>query len=663
MTGKDLSHVRELHNSQTGITIFSHYIHNYMDLLQEKHNDVYEDLIRHLRRTMVAIAKLSKGYLPPEIFSPETILEMTIAAGKMVQEINPNYVLALDKLTQIYDMKLVTFAVDQNSNTLIVTFPILIKEYGQGSMSLYEIETVHVPILDRNLNANSYTKAVMNKPYIAVNNDYYIQMRLEELQMCKEINFQFYCEELFLVKHKTKHSCESAIFYELPAENIKKNCEFDYFYNKTVTPSVLDGGEQIILANMHDQKNLQCSHNHHLAQPITNFPYVMVNRTILCNCRIETDLSYLYKSIGSCDKNRSSTIMHFTKNLAFNLYFNDMINNTNTLLMAHEQQPDIPDQFQIFTNSKIPEFPIYLEDIRDPLTLDQPENLNKLIHIMHGSYGVIKNPNNMPNMEDNPSSISNYPNHNLQNYYLNDESVQMRYDHNTKWKFLDSWELEIFQLVGSVVAFCGSIFSGYLLNKHSKVSATVTSMALHKLSGAHGSPVEMASQMKTTKVMCQGLTLSVVIAIITFVGICIYLYRLFKTFNLCRGIRYTNMSSLYLFASLNDRFLPLKLATIKGHITLFSLKGCLTTDHVKLNQSTFWDTIQINWEEVELLYNSKPINIPADITLSIFDKIRARHIIKSPNPIYSFLVKQGNTWYNLEDKEYHRNPGVPNMDE
>ena len=79
-------------------------------------------------------------------------------------------------------------------------------------MTLYQIETVPVPFLDTNEEANSYSQAVINKPYIATNNDYYIQLEIEELFMCKQIKHIYFCEELFLVKHETKHSCESALF-------------------------------------------------------------------------------------------------------------------------------------------------------------------------------------------------------------------------------------------------------------------------------------------------------------------------------------------------------------------------------------------------------------------------------------------------------------------
>ncbi len=43
---------------------------------------------------------------------------------------------------------------------------------------MYEIETVHVPVPDRNHKANSYTKVQIHKPYIAAGDDYYIQLRM-----------------------------------------------------------------------------------------------------------------------------------------------------------------------------------------------------------------------------------------------------------------------------------------------------------------------------------------------------------------------------------------------------------------------------------------------------------------------------------------------------
>ena len=140
-----------------------------------------------------------------------------------------------------YDRKLVTFGIDDKRN-LIVQFPVLVCPHNQQHLTLYQLEAVPVPIIDRNENAQSYMHLKVTKPYITLNSETYISLRIQELEMCKKIGYEFYCEELFVVKHRSQHNCESAIYFDSNAEIIKENCEFQYFYNKTdVKPAVLDG--------------------------------------------------------------------------------------------------------------------------------------------------------------------------------------------------------------------------------------------------------------------------------------------------------------------------------------------------------------------------------------------------------------------------------------
>ena len=48
--------------------------------------------------------------------------------------------------------------------------------------------------------ADSYTWIRIDKLYIALNQDTYISIHSEELQTCKRIGYEYYCEELFVVK-------------------------------------------------------------------------------------------------------------------------------------------------------------------------------------------------------------------------------------------------------------------------------------------------------------------------------------------------------------------------------------------------------------------------------------------------------------------------------
>ena len=71
---------------------------------------------------------------------------------------------------------------------------------------------------------------------------------------------------------------------------IKNNCDFDFYFNKTdITPTVLDGGDEIVLANWPNDKHIICNINNDIPIKIPSHPYVLVNRSVLCNCRIAAD--------------------------------------------------------------------------------------------------------------------------------------------------------------------------------------------------------------------------------------------------------------------------------------------------------------------------------------------------------------------------------------
>ena len=131
-------------------------------------------------------------------------------------------------------MQLVTFGMDKDKNP-IIQFPVFIQSYTQQPLILYQLETVPVPIIDQNTQAQPHMHLQVNKPYIALNSETYISIRQQELRTCKRIGYEFYCEELFIAKHKSRCSCENAIYFNLDDKTIKENCKFKFYYNKTVS--------------------------------------------------------------------------------------------------------------------------------------------------------------------------------------------------------------------------------------------------------------------------------------------------------------------------------------------------------------------------------------------------------------------------------------------
>ena len=135
-----------------------------------------------------------------------------------------------------------------------------------------------------------------------------------------------------MAKHKFKYSCESAVYFSLGPDIIKENCKFAYYFTKTdITPTVLDGGNEIILANWLDDKHVICNVNNDIPVKIPSQPYVPVNWCVLCNCGIKVENNLLLESLAACHSADSKLVMYFMMNIAFVNYLDSLDNLTVSL--------------------------------------------------------------------------------------------------------------------------------------------------------------------------------------------------------------------------------------------------------------------------------------------------------------------------------------------
>ena len=178
-----------------------------------------------------------------------------------------------------------------------------------------------------------------------------------------------------MIKHKSRHSCVSAIFYNLGPTTITQNCKFDYYYNRTVPPVILDGGRDILLKNFHGPRSLKCSSvNGVLAKPAPENTYAVVNREFLCDCQLDLEHASILRQLSFCSKSKSTNVhMKFTVNLAFWEIFKTRSPNS-----ASNKQPHYTDEVQIFS-----------VDLYEPQVkkLDWPVDLECFMETM-GTYGL-----------------------------------------------------------------------------------------------------------------------------------------------------------------------------------------------------------------------------------------------------------------------------------
>ena len=281
---------------------------------------------------------------------------------------NQDHEVLLNRLYLYYDMKLVTFGIDYQKN-LIIQFPVFVQPYTQTKLTLYQVETVPVPILDASNEVQSYTQLKIEKPCIALNDETYISIHLQELNNCKKIGYEYFCEELFVVKSKHRYSCASAVYFN-SNHDIKENCDFYYYHNKTeVSPSVLDRGKQIILANWPNYKRIIYTYNNNIPLNIPSHPFILLDRNILCNCDIEAESNFLLESLVAGEEHEKPDLeMYFIVNLAFVDYL-EQLNETITIPInrnwtsAKQPLPVSLDSFQV--SSKLMHVPIMLKDFME----------------------------------------------------------------------------------------------------------------------------------------------------------------------------------------------------------------------------------------------------------------------------------------------------------
>ena len=100
---------------------------------------MYERFIAELKSYLKAIRILSKGYLPITLI-PLSKLQLILSQVKVaLAKTNKDYDLVLSRLYLYYNMKLVTFDIDQDKN-LIIQFSMFVQPYMQTKLTLYQIQ-------------------------------------------------------------------------------------------------------------------------------------------------------------------------------------------------------------------------------------------------------------------------------------------------------------------------------------------------------------------------------------------------------------------------------------------------------------------------------------------------------------------------------------------
>ena len=598
-------------SDSTGVARYANDMAIYLSTLNVKFLDLYRDLLHNVEKLLMAIKTLSEGKIPITLIPPKMLEDFTENVKQQLQNYHPDYTLAMPHISYYYDMKLVTFGTD-NDGALIVSFPIFIRPIHSKPLTLYEIETVDVPVIDSNEELNSYTRVKMTKPYLAANRYHYIQLQMQELNMCKLIQRDFFCEELFMVKQNYMHTCESLLFYNRDVNQIPQVCEFELALNKSVIPSVLDAGHEIVLANLDLDKRLSCQKRVQIKLPKS--PYLLTNRSILCACSIESKGSFLSPDIGACSNVTSIPDFKYTRNLAFQQLYEEII-KVEAENGIHTEPPKLyPNIELIYTNQAPPPFPIDLNktsmEARKSSLRDWVTQETKLI-------------------KGRMNETSNYP--------------KPVHTNNMTWTEIDLLNSKLAKINFVVIALTFCLMFTYITwvaCKVKKIKMLSTAIALQYLPQTHA--------LDNTQMVCHDFALSVIFSVISVIGLIIWMYKICKGITLCRGHLLHDRLHLYLAISGPKRYVPIKMKTICGHIHKVHVlcPDPIMPAQVQIVKTWSWDSLLIDWHDTKMFYGQHKVHLPHTLSIPLIDKIRSRYLMAQPHEIL-LLAKQGEEWKTL----------------
>ena len=237
---------------------------------------------------------------------------------------------------------------------------------------------------------------------------------------------------------------------------------------------------------------------------------MLINRSVLCNCSIETENNFLLESLAACHDSNSKLVMYFTVNITFVNYRNHIDNLTETL------------EFPILKNKTTFEqiLPISLNVSNfDSELLPAPRTLKDFIHQYKCKKEIL-------DLEER--------------YDDTDENLL------NKKIFLNNFIIDVFLLVTAIISLLVTILAIDLLCKHKKLRMLVTSLALQQIK-----EVDAVTTQEDVIIACTckiQFYIILTLSISTF-GLVIFVALHPRNQKLCRGCMFSNKVKIMLFTS------------------------------------------------------------------------------------------------------------------
>ena len=646
----------------------------------ERNLSKYQQLLADLDHLMDGLDSLSSGLLSHSIIPPGKLAELLEHVNMELIEHFKEYELAMTEIHQYYDLPLVSYS--YTDGMLILQIPIYIKHYQQQTLELFSLQTVPVPYHPNSKSSDdkqAYTWLKPDHDMLAMSSSTYLALDSKQLPNCRRFSTIYYCENLFLVTHRSEHTCESAIYWNESANLINEKCNFEYYHELTPEPRVLDAGDYLLLAGLPIPWTFFCTKERQIPNPTEGSPYIIIKRTQLCLCSISAGPYYLQENVLSCEDENVDLHMYYTVNMAVVNHFGtqipeiEQIDGHMQIETMNANGKELNDQEDQFTVSDVllSENPVILT-VKD-LQVESYEDEEVLIEY------TLANP---------------IPFKDVVECVINDEKVHLTKEDlalsNTKienWFTSQNKWLAVV-LIASIIGILSFIIGMIMVKKWFSVKNTVTTIntsvsrvtkqltgALTLLNTIRGAESTDLNECQENYIIKIGLTwheililviyeVIILMVIVLIVKLVKHVHRLCNFNNLqmpdsyvkqnCCPIRMLgNRSDIYLELSsiTNISSIRLYIGTTMGYPTQFSMTGKLTKGDMEYHTSILYDEINFDWSKIEFRYQNEPIFFPSTIQVPLHGKFKTREVLACLDPQYRIVIQCQNIVHVLNEHE------------
>ena len=317
-----------------------------------------------------------------------------------------------------------------------------------------------------------------------------------------------------------------------------------------------------------------------MAHPVASHDYVLVNRYMLCNCHMESGLTYFLKSIAFCETASADFTMSFTLILAF-------------LHMIQDLWPgNFSQLFPIMTK----------EELSFPLGLTSNVDFHKQDPNVSYPIVLMQEPQSLLALQSSLRARGATPPDRKTPFLL---GLRQAYPigHHGKGSFLFYLALHIFYFSTGIIVFVSLGPQVYACIKQGKLKTLVATMTLYKLpdTEAFNGTLPMSAPIVPNEGHAKYVYLDPWInALVTLASlgtIVAYIMVRCRRRTLCKGLEYATACHIYVFISRNDRYSTIKLCSTTGLLYNFVTNQRLPMEALELHRECPWDDVQIPMRE------------------------------------------------------------------